>query len=211
MKLQLPYVPKRFTTQAQVAILGYIILSVAILLPVNVEKEQYNLTERILSLVMMLLPMIVTVYTINCLVVGSNKGGLPCELLAWLNSGSILIWSILVLVLTLLLYGHSGEEEGYLPNWVGEMSEEKFKNKERRRFNWFSWFRPKPPSTRPRPPSTRPPVTIPKPPSTRPRPPVTIPKPPSTRPRPPVTIPKPPVRPPIGRPPVKPIGFPISR
>ena len=132
MKLQLPYVPKRFTTQAQVAILGYIILSVAVLLPVNVEKEQYNLTERILSLVMMLLPMIVTVYTINCLVVGSNKGGLPCELLAWLNSGSILIWSILVLVLTLLLYGHSGEEEGYLPNWVGEMSEEEFKNKEKK-------------------------------------------------------------------------------
>ena len=184
MKLQLPYVPKRFTTQAQVAILGYIILSVAVLLPVNVEKEQYNLTERILSLVMMLLPMIVTVYTINCLVVGSNKGGLPCEVLAWLNSGSILIWSILVLVLTLLLYGHSEEEEGYLPNWVGEMSEEEFKNKERKGFNWFSWFRPRPKPT---------------------------PKPPVTRPKPPV---KPPVKPsvkPIGIPTDRPIGFPISR
>ena len=139
MKLQWPDVPKRFSTQAQVAILGYIILSVAAVLPVNVEKEQYNVTEGILSLVMMVLPMIVTVYTINCLVLGSNKGGLPCELLAWLNSGSILIWSILVLVLTLLLYGHSEEEEGYLPNWVGEMSEEEFKNtRERRNFNWFT-------------------------------------------------------------------------
>ena len=181
MKLQLPYVPKRFTTQAQVAILGYIILSVAVLLPVNVEKEQYNLTERILSLVMMLLPMIVTVYTINCLVVGSNKGGLPCELLAWLNSGSILIWSILVLVLTLLLYGHSGEEEGYLPNWVGEMSEEEFKNKERKDFNWFlSLFRSRPrptPPQRPRPPTVKPPT----------------------------------VKPPTGRPTGRPIGFPISR
>lgn len=163
MKLQLPYVPKRFTTQAQVAILGYIILSVAVLLPVNVEKEQYNLTERILSLVMMLLPMIVTVYTINCLVVGSNKGGLPCELLAWLNSGSILIWSILVLVLTLLLYGHSGEEEGYLPNWVGEMSEEEFKNKEKKGFNWFfSLFRPRPtPPQIPKPPTVKPPTERP--------------------------------------------------
>ena len=190
MKLQLPYVPKRFTTQAQVAILGYIILSVAVLLPVNVEKEQYNLTERILSLVMMLLPMIVTVYTINCLVVGSNKGGLPCELLAWLNSGSILIWSILVLVLTLLLYGHSGQEEGYLPNWVGEMSEEEFKNKERKGFNWFlSLFRPRPPQ-------------IPKPPTVKPRP-----KPPTVK---PPTV-KPPTVKPTERPTGRPIGFPISR
>ena len=199
MKLQLPYVPKRFTTQAQVAILGYIILSVAVLLPVNVEKEQYNLTERILSLVMMLLPMIVTVYTINCLVVGSNKGGLPCELLAWLNSGSILIWSILVLVLTLLLYGHSGEEEGYLPNWVGEMSEEEFKNKERKDFNWFlSLFRSRPRPTPPQRPRPTPPQ--------RPRPPTV--KPPTVK---PPTVKPPTVKPPTGRPTGRPIGFPISR
>jgi len=39
---------------------------------------------------------------------GSSKGGLPCDALAWLNSGSILVWSVLVLILTLLLYSNGG-------------------------------------------------------------------------------------------------------
>jgi hypothetical protein len=111
MKLQLPNVPKYFTTQAQVAILGYLILSIAILLPVNMNGEEYNFLERVLSLLMMALPMIVTVYTINCLVLGTNKGGLPCGLLAWLNSGAILLWSVLILILTLMLYATNGNPQ----------------------------------------------------------------------------------------------------
>lgn len=111
MKLQLPNVPKYFTTQAQVAILGYLILSVAILLPVNMNGEEYNFLERVLSLLMMALPMVVTVYTINCLVLGTNKGGLPCGLLAWLNSGAILLWSVLILILTLMLYATNGNPQ----------------------------------------------------------------------------------------------------
>lgn len=111
MKLQLPNVPKYFTTQAQVAILGYLILSIAILLPVNMNGEEYNFLERVLSLLMMALPMIVTVYTINCLVLGTNKGGLPCSLLAWLNSGAILVWSVLILILTLMLYATNGDPQ----------------------------------------------------------------------------------------------------
>ena len=113
--MKLPKVPTYFSTQAQVAMLGYIILAVAIMLPVNIEKEEYNLTERVVSLLMMLLPMVVSIYTINCLVKGSSKGGLPCDVLAWLNSGSILVWSILVLVLTLLIYANN-DVEGFLPD-----------------------------------------------------------------------------------------------
>ena len=108
--MKLPKIPTYFSTQAQVAMLGYIILAVAIMLPVNIEKEEYNLTERVVSLLMMLLPMVVSIYTINCLVKGSSKGGLPCDVLAWLNSGSILVWSILVLVLTLLIYSNNDVE-----------------------------------------------------------------------------------------------------
>jgi hypothetical protein len=106
--MKLPKIPDYFSRQAQVAMLGYVVLAVAILLPVNIEKEEYNLSERVISLLMMLLPMVVSIYTINCLVRGSSKGGLPCDVLAWLNSGSILVWSVLVLVLTLLLYANSG-------------------------------------------------------------------------------------------------------
>ena len=112
--MKLPKVPTYFSTQAQVAMLGYIILAVAIMLPVNIEKEEYNLTERVVSLLMMLLPMVVSIYTINCLVKGSSKGGLPCDVLAWLNSGSILVWSVLVLVLTLLIYANN-DVEGFWP------------------------------------------------------------------------------------------------
>ena len=106
--MKLPKIPDYFSRQAQVAMLGYVVLAFAILLPVNIEKEEYNLSERVISLLMMLLPMVVSIYTINCLVRGSSKGGLPCDVLAWLNSGSILVWSVLVLVLTLLLYANSG-------------------------------------------------------------------------------------------------------
>tara|TARA_Y100000389_G_C17277701_1_gene421287 strand:- start:91 stop:702 length:612 start_codon:yes stop_codon:yes gene_type:complete len=109
--MKLPKVPIYFSTQAQVAMLGYVVLAVAIMLPVNIEKEEYNLTERIVSLLMMVLPMVVSVYTINCLVKGSSKGGVPCDVLAWLNSGSILVWSVLVLVLTLLIYANNDVEE----------------------------------------------------------------------------------------------------
>ena len=103
-----PKIPKYFSRQAQVAMLGYLVLAVAILLPINLNIKEYNLSERVLSLLMMLMPMIVSVYTINCLVTGSSKGGMPCDVLAWLNSGSILVWSILVLILTLLMYSGTG-------------------------------------------------------------------------------------------------------
>jgi hypothetical protein len=131
--MKLPKIPTYFSTQAQVAMLGYVILAVSIMLPVNIEKEEYNLTERVVSLLMMVLPMVVSVYTINCLVKGSSKGGLPCDVLAWLNSGSILVWSVLVLVLTLLIYSNGGNDL------------ESFK--ERRKKSWWP-FRPRP---RPRP------------------------------------------------------------
>ena len=54
--MKLPKIPTYFSTQAQVAMLGYVILAVSIMLPVNIEKEEYNLTERVVSLLMMVLP-----------------------------------------------------------------------------------------------------------------------------------------------------------
>ena len=116
--MKMPKVPDYFSRQAQIAMLGYVILAFAILIPVNIEKEEYNLTERVVSLIMMILPMIVSVYTINCLVVGSSTGGLPCNLLAWLNSGSILAWSVLVLILTLLIYANGSKPFAMKPNPV---------------------------------------------------------------------------------------------
>jgi predicted neutral ceramidase superfamily lipid hydrolase len=101
---------KYFSLQAKVAIVGYLILIIAILVPLpephlknNNMKKPYNLGERLVSIIGLLVPMIISIYTINCMVKGSSKGGMPCTVLAWLNSISVLVWASLVLILTLLL------------------------------------------------------------------------------------------------------------
>lgn len=101
---------KYFSLQAKVAIVGYLILIGAILVPLpephlknNNMKKPYNLGERLVSILGLLVPMIISIYTINCMVKGSSKGGMPCTVLAWLNSISVLVWASLVLILTLLL------------------------------------------------------------------------------------------------------------
>lgn len=98
---------KYFSKQAKLAVLGYALLSIAFFLPVNMPEEEerapYNLTERVVSFLVMLIPITISVYTINCMVVGTASGGMPCNLLAWLNSLSVFLWSSLVLLFTLLL------------------------------------------------------------------------------------------------------------
>jgi len=107
---------KYFSLQAKVAIVGYLILIVAILIPLpqphlknNDIKNSYNLGERLVSIIGLLVPMIISIYTINCMVKGSSKGGMPCTVLAWLNSISVLVWASLVLILTLLLLNNGSK------------------------------------------------------------------------------------------------------
>lgn len=101
---------KYFSKQAKLAIVGYALLAISFFLPVKDPEnphQKYNLTERALSFVVMLLPMIVSVYTINCMVVGKANGGMPCNVLAWLNGLSVLVWSVLVLIFTIMLLNNS--------------------------------------------------------------------------------------------------------
>lgn len=107
---------KYLSLQAKVAIVGYLILIVAILLPLpeprlknNDMKKPYNLGERLVSILGLLIPMVISIYTINCMVKGSSKGGMPCTVLAWLNSVSVLVWASLVLILTLLLLNNGSK------------------------------------------------------------------------------------------------------
>ena len=95
-----------FSTQAKLAMVGYALLAIAFFLPVKTPEEtvvKYNLKERVLSFLTVLIPIVISVYTINCMVVGVSSGGFPCTLLAWLNSLSVFIWSFLVLLFTLML------------------------------------------------------------------------------------------------------------
>ena len=95
-----------FSTQAKLAMVGYALLAIAFFLPVKTPEEtvvKYNLKERVLSFLTVLIPIVISVYTINCMVVGVSSGGFPCTLLAWLNSLSVFIWSFLVLLFSLML------------------------------------------------------------------------------------------------------------
>ena len=98
---------------AKLAVLGYGILLLSILLPLNqmrmdetnnVEKK-YNLGERMFAILFMLIPIVVSILTINCISVGSAKGGLPCSILSWVNAISVFLWSALVFVFSLYLMG----------------------------------------------------------------------------------------------------------
>ena len=107
---------KYFSNQAKLAVVGYALLSIAFFLPVKDPKDplrEYNLSERVLSFLVMLLPITVSVYTINCMVVGTANGGLPCNLLAWLNGLSVFVWCVLVLIFTLLLLNGANTAEKF--------------------------------------------------------------------------------------------------
>jgi len=106
---------KYFSNQAKLALVGYALLSISFFLPVNNPNEppqEYNLSERLLSFIVMLLPITISVYTINCMVVGTERGGMPCNVLAWLNSASVFVWCGLILLFTLLLLNSNGKGNG---------------------------------------------------------------------------------------------------
>jgi len=86
-----------FSDQAKISAIGYFILFVVMLL-----NKSIILKDKILNIVLMLFPMIVSVFVINCLVVGTTNGGLPCGMIAWINSVSILICSIIILLFVII-------------------------------------------------------------------------------------------------------------
>jgi hypothetical protein len=106
---------KYLSRQAKMAVLGYGLLALALFLPLNqvnvatpeggemMVDTPYNLKERIASLIFMSIPVIVSVLTINCIAVGSSKGGIPCTVLSWLNALSVFVWCSLVFLLAILL------------------------------------------------------------------------------------------------------------
>jgi hypothetical protein len=107
---------KNLSRQGRVALIGYMLLVVALLLPVKKsnDTQDYNLGGRVTSILIMILPMIISVYTINCMVVGVKNGGLPCTVLAWLNSASVFIWSSLILLFTVVLLVNGTSKNTYL-------------------------------------------------------------------------------------------------
>jgi len=91
--------------QASLAVAGYILVAIAVLLPTQTTSDDknapYNAFDRILVIFAMLIPMALSVYTINCLVVG--KSGMWCDKWSWLNAAIVFVWSVLIFAIS--LYG----------------------------------------------------------------------------------------------------------
>ena len=96
------------SVQAKTTLFAYGILMLSFLIPL---KEDRNLSKKIALIVIMLIPISLAVYTVNCLVTGSKgKFGLGCNTLAWMNSLSILVTGVLIL-LSNMSGGNSIEEK----------------------------------------------------------------------------------------------------
>jgi len=96
------------SVQAKTTLIAYGILMLSFLIPL---KEDRNLSKKIALIVIMLIPISLAVYTVNCLVTGSKgKFGLGCNTLAWMNSLSILVTGVLIL-LSNMSGGNSIEEK----------------------------------------------------------------------------------------------------
>ena len=97
------------SAQAKTTLVAYGILMISFLIPLKGDR---NLSKKLALIVVMLIPISIAVYTINCLVTGSKaKFGLGCNVLAWMNSLSILVTGVLILLLN--MSGENVLEEGF--------------------------------------------------------------------------------------------------
>ena len=91
------------SVQAKTTLVAYAILMMSFLVPLDGDK---SFGKKIALVLVMLIPIALAVYTVNCLVTGSQgKFGLGCNVLAWINSISILLCCTLI-----LLFNMSGKK-----------------------------------------------------------------------------------------------------
>lgn len=109
---------RNLSKQATLALVGYIILIVSVFLPYKVSDEpdnnKYYFSERVIYSIVMLIPILISIYTINCMVLG-RKGGGVCGALSWMNALSVFGWALLVLFYSLTMFHKSKQTTLYAP------------------------------------------------------------------------------------------------
>jgi hypothetical protein len=88
---------------AYIAAVAYLILVIVILFTpasyamqgTETEKPQ-SFASKVVSIILLLIPVALSIYSINCFVVGG------CVVWSWINAVSVLLW-VLLLVLVLIL------------------------------------------------------------------------------------------------------------
>ena len=94
------------STPAIVALVAYLVMALVIILPFEIPVKdettgqivvlKYNFFERLLVLLLMALPVILSVYSINCMVVGN------CDLLSYLLAFLTVVWVAIMVVMAFM-------------------------------------------------------------------------------------------------------------
>ena len=96
----------RITAPAIVTLVGYLILAVIIIVPFDMyawsdEKNEYvryryNFWQRLFLLLLLLFPLLLGVYSVNCFVVGK------CVVLSWAVALVTILWATAVIIAALI-------------------------------------------------------------------------------------------------------------
>lgn len=99
---------KNLSKQGMLAVVGYILLVLSVFLPYKLSDDpldnKYYFGERFVYVIVMLLPILISVKTIDCMVSGVSGGNKMCGVLSWLNSVSIFVWALLVLIFSISMF-----------------------------------------------------------------------------------------------------------
>lgn len=126
-----PFMGFQLTTPAVIAFIAYIILALVILLPFEIpvtnEKTgevviiRYNMTERLVALLLLIIPTALSIYTINCMIAGK------CVVWSYIVSIVSVFW-VLMFVISVIFYTFNKskvekfEQKGLLQNVVSKIN-----------------------------------------------------------------------------------------
>jgi len=95
----------KLSRPAFLAAVSYIIMAFAIVMPFNIgDGINYSFGHRFLVLLVVLVPILLSIYSVNCMYVGK------CHVWSWVNAIVIAVW-VLLFVLTAVLASSSPIEQ----------------------------------------------------------------------------------------------------
>jgi hypothetical protein len=93
--MQLPF---ELSSQAKLVFYAYLVIIVSLLLPI--KNESYNAENRFVGLLFILVPILLSVYSVNCMVIGAS-GHWSCEYYASFSAGLLVLWAVVLLVVSI--------------------------------------------------------------------------------------------------------------
>jgi len=91
---------------AFLAAVSYVIMAFAIIMPFNIgDGYSYSFGYRFLLLLILLIPILLSIYSVNCMYVGK------CYIWSWINSIAIAVWVLLFVLAAVLASSRPVEEK----------------------------------------------------------------------------------------------------